>query len=71
MHKKVTRRPFQWFLLEAQIHLESSGIIRTVRRLESVPVLRHRILVIGPCIEIEPIKGVSRGSSMTLDSINQ
>jgi hypothetical protein len=28
MHGKLTRRHFQWFLLEAQIDPESSGIIR-------------------------------------------
>jgi hypothetical protein len=29
MYRKLTRRPFQWFLLEAQIHPELSGIVRT------------------------------------------
>jgi hypothetical protein len=28
MYGNLTRRPFQWFLLEAQIHQESSGIVR-------------------------------------------
>jgi hypothetical protein len=64
------RRPFQWFLFEAQIHLESSGIARAIWRSESVPALWRRILVFGPCIKLEPIR-VSRGSYMTLDSLNQ
>jgi hypothetical protein len=29
------------------------------------------MLVFGPCIELEPIRGASRGSYMTLDSLNQ
>jgi hypothetical protein len=56
-------------LLEAQIDPESSGIIRASWYSESVPALRRRILVFGLCIELEPIRGVSRGSYTTLASL--
>jgi hypothetical protein len=50
---------------------ESLGIVRASWCSESVLALRRRILVFGPCIELEPIRVVSRGSYMTLVSLNQ
>jgi hypothetical protein len=35
------------------------------------PGAARRIWVFGPCIELEPIRIVSRGSYMTLASLNQ
>jgi hypothetical protein len=58
-------------LVGAQIHLESLGIVRASWRLESILALRHRILVFGPCIELEPIRDASRGSYTTLASLKQ
>ena len=47
--------------LQAQIHPESMGIVRGIRHPVSVPALRRRLSVFGPCIVLEPIRDASRG----------
>jgi len=58
-----------WFHIK--IRLESTGIIKTTQRLESVRVLRHRFWSVGPCIVIKPIRGRRTGGVMTLPPYNQ
>jgi hypothetical protein len=41
MDRKIISRSFQWNWFQAQIHLESTGIVCTIWHPESVPVLRH------------------------------
>ena len=68
MDGKIVSRHFQWNQSRAQIDLESTGIIRGSWCPVSVPELRRRLLVFGPCIVLEPISGASRGSCTTLES---
>ena len=68
MDGKIVSRRFQWLQSQAQIHQESTGIVRGICRPESIPVLRHCFWADGPCIVLEPNRGASRGPSMTLGS---
>jgi hypothetical protein len=56
--RKLSNQP-NWFHLK--IHPESTGIIETIQRSDSVLVLRHRLLGRWPCIASKPIRGESRG----------
>ena len=60
MDGKIISRFFQWHQSQAQIHLESTGILKTKWHPESVLVLHHRFSVFGPCIELSPL-GVRPG----------
>jgi hypothetical protein len=44
-----------------QIMPESTGIVESSGRPESISVLRCLFWAVGPCIILEPIRGVSRG----------
>jgi len=68
MDGKIISRRFQWLWFQAQIHPESTGIVCGSWRPESVPVLRHCFWADGPCIVLEPNRGLSRGPSTTLGS---
>jgi hypothetical protein len=59
--------PVDWS--QAQIHSESTGIVRGIGRPEAVPVLRHCFWADGSCIMLEPNWGTSRGPSVTLGSL--
>jgi hypothetical protein len=56
--RRLSNQP-NWFHLK--IHMESTGIIETIQRLDSVLVLRHVCWAVGPCIASKPIRGESRG----------
>jgi hypothetical protein len=58
---KITRLSNQpnWF--HPKIHLESTGIVETSQRLDSVLVLRHRLLGRWTVYRVGPIRGESRG----------
>ena len=65
---KIISIRFQWNRSQAQIHLKSMGIVRTIWSPESDLALRRRLSVFGLCIVLEPIRGASKGSCMTLES---
>ena len=69
MDGNIISRCFQWHWFQAQIHPESTAIVRTIWRPESVPALRRCLLVFGPCIVLEPIRGASRGSCITQETL--
>ena len=52
MVRKIIRRCFQWHQSQDQIHPESTGIVETRWRPESISVLHYRFSVFGPCIEL-------------------
>jgi len=52
MDGKIIWRFFQWNWSQAQIHLDSTGIIETIRRPESVIVLRHHLLGCWPKYQV-------------------
>ena len=56
--KRLSNQP-NWF--HPKIRLESTGIVETSQRSDSVLVLQHRLLAVGPCIASEPIRGKSKG----------
>jgi hypothetical protein len=56
---KIRRLSNQPNWLHLRIHPESTGIIETIQRLDSVLVLRHRLL--GRWAVSEPIRGETRG----------
>ena len=66
---KDNLRLFQWNQFQALIHPESTGIARGSWRQVSVPALRRRLSVFGHCIMLEPIRGASRGSCATLETL--
>jgi hypothetical protein len=56
--RRLSNQP-NWFHLK--IHPESTRIVETIQRSDSVLVLQHGLLVVGPCIASKPIRGESRG----------
>jgi hypothetical protein len=56
--RRLSNQP-NWF--HPIIHPESTGIVKSIQRSDSVLVLRHRLLARWPCIASEPIRGESRG----------
>ena len=54
---------FRSLRIEVYIYSESTAIDKTRRRPESAWVLRHHFWAEGPCITLEPIRGVTRGVS--------
>ena len=69
MDRKIISRRLERNQFQAQIHQESTEIVWGNWHLASVPALRCRLLIFGPCIVLEPIRGASRGSCMTLGSL--
>ena len=52
MDEKIISRSFQWHRSQAQMHLESMGIVETIERPESVMVLRHHLLDCWPMYRV-------------------
>ena len=52
MDGKIISRSFQWLQFEAQIRSESTGVIETRGRPESVIVLRHHLLGCWPVYRV-------------------
>ena len=60
MDGKIISRIFQWHKFQAQIHLESTGIVKTSERPESVRLPRHNLLGRSPVYRLGAHRGVSR-----------
>ena len=69
MDGNIISRRFQWHLFQAQIHPESTEIVRESWRPVSIPALRRRLSIFGSCIVLELIRGASGGSCTTLGSL--
>ena len=52
MDGKIISRSFQWHQSQAQILLESTGIIETIGHPESIMVLRHHLLGCWPMYRV-------------------
>jgi hypothetical protein len=56
--RRLSNQP-NWF--HPKIRPESTGIVETSKSLDSILVLRHRLLGRWPVYRVEPIRGESRG----------
>ena len=52
MDGKIISRSFQWVCFEAQIHLESTGIVEIIEHPESVKLLQHHLLGCWPMYRV-------------------
>ena len=65
MDGKIISRSFQWHWFEAQIHSESTEIVKTSERQESIRLPRHNFLGRSSVYRLGAHRGVSRRSSTT------
>ena len=61
MDGKIISRSFQWHRFEAQICSDSTGIVKTSERPESVRLPQHNLLGCSPVYRLGAHRGVSKG----------
>ena len=67
MDGNIILRNFQWHWFEAQIHSESTGIVKIIEHPESVKLLQHRLLGCWPVYHVGPSGGYKLSSCRLLD----